>query len=103
MESAFYIKLVAILKWLLPASVGSAIAVSIGPKYALAKAAGMFIAGVAISGYGGGAIIAHYQIEPGPIQAFIYLAIGLWGLGAVIAITKELPGLVKGLTDKWLK
>lgn len=99
--SAFALKIFAVLKWLFPAALGSAIAVFIGERSTPGKSMIMFVGGSSVASIFGGGIIEHWNIPIGMIQASIYLACGLWGMGVIIQIYQQLPVAVNKLIDKY--
>lgn len=103
METSFALKMVAILKWLFPAALGSAIAVFIGERSSPYKSMFMFVCGCSISSIFGGGIIEHWNIPIGMIQASIYLSCGLWGMGLIIQIYHQLPIAVSKIIDKYTR
>lgn len=103
MESTIALKLWAALKWILPAALGSAIAVFLGDKTHPVKGFSMFVAGSCVAGIFGGGIIEYFAIKPGMLQASIYLAVGLWGMGVIIQVYKQIPMALENLREKFTK
>lgn len=99
---AVAIKFGLVLKWLIPSALGSAIGVYIGKRVNAAEGFFLFVVGVGIAAYVGAGIVEYYAIQPGAIQACIYLGTGIWGLGIIIQITRQLPEIVKAKLEKWL-
>lgn len=101
METPIALKILAVFKWLFPAALGSAIAVFIGEKSSPYKSMFMFVCGCLISSIFGGGIIEHWGIPVGMIQASIYLSCGLWGMGLIIQIYRQIPVAVSKIIDKY--
>ncbi len=110
MESGLW-QLWIIFKWLLPAAVGSALAVFIdNTEITYKRKVGLFFFGAFISIIVGGAIVENYHIVNTPTQGLIYFGLGVWGMGIIIQVSKQLPEVAKQIPDaitnireKWLK
>lgn len=101
MESLL-IKLGIVLKWLLPASIGSGIAVLINKEKTtnLHKFL-VFVFGLCISVFVGGGIVEYFDIQMKAVQATIYFGLGLWGIGILMQINEQMPQIFRALFSKF--
>lgn len=103
MESGL-MQLWVLFKWILPAAIGSGLAVFIDSTESTFKRKfGLFLFGALVSILAGGACIEWFDIKGSAVQGFIYWAWGVWGMGIVIQITKQLPIIITNLRDKYTK
>ena len=101
--------LVAIKGWIgasIPAAIGSLLSLYVSKE----KTAAMkrwelffvFLSGIALAHYLGGAAIAYSKInEHGIIADAIKLTIGLLGMATITNIFAQLPLAIEGLRKKW--
>lgn len=93
----------AFLKWIAPAAIGSGFAVFIDrTENATRRKLGLFLFGATLAAVFGGGMIEYWNIQPGFIQASIYMGWGLWGVGIVIQVTHLTPEFVRELKDRLL-
>lgn len=95
--------LLAFLKWIAPAAIGSGFAVFIDrTENTKLRRLGLFFFGATLAAVFGGGMIEYWDIQPGFIQASIYMGWGLWGVGIVIQVTHITPEFVRELKDRLL-
>jgi len=103
MEAAFT-HLWILFKWILPAAIGSALAVFIdNTEITYKRKIGLFFFGAFISIFVGGAIVEHYHITSSAVQGLIYFGLGVWGMGIVIQVSKQIPEAITNIREKYLK
>jgi hypothetical protein len=110
MESGIF-QIGIFLKWLAIGAVGSGLSVFLDkePKTFWTKCA-LFLFGAFIAIIAGAALIEVFQIKSPAVQGFAYWACGLWGMGIIIGITKQIPKVLdllpegaKNLIEKYTK
>jgi len=101
--------LIALKGWIgatIPAAIGSLLSLYVSKE----KTAAMkrwelffvFISGIALAHYLGGAAIEYSKIDPhGLIADAIKLTIGLLGMATITNIMTQIPLAVEGLRKKW--
>lgn len=102
--------LLALKSWMistLPAAIGSAISLYIGKdktsKMRKAEVLCVFVFGVALAHYFGGATIEYNNIDPNTLTAdSIKVSIAVVGMGVLTNIMIQLPIAVEALRKKWI-
>lgn len=95
--------ILAFIKWIAPAAIGSGFAVFIDrTENTKLRRLGLFFFGAFIAAVFGGGMIEYWNIQPGFIQASIYMGWGLWGVGIVIQITHRTPEFISELKERLL-
>lgn len=90
-----------VVKWLIPAAIGSGLAVFIDDtENKLTAKAWWFFYGASISVIAGSAFIEWQNIQAQTMQGLIYFGIGVWGMGLSIQITKKIPSFINQIADK---
>lgn len=100
---------IAFKSWLgatVPAAIGSLLALYVGrEKTAAMKRSELFfvfISGIALAHYLGGAAIEYSSIDPHSITSdAIKLTIGLLGMATITNVSAQLPLAIEGLRKKW--
>lgn len=91
-------------KWVIFASIGSGLSVMMDKTQNTIKQKFiLFIFGALVSIIAGGAFIEYCAIKGSAVQAFIYWSCGLWGMGIVLQVTKQIPEAIANLRDKFTK
>lgn len=95
MESIL-IKIGLILKWLIPAAVGSGMAIFLDKSVNTTRyKIGLFIFGVFVSAFFGGTMVEYWDIKFKMMQAAIYFSWALWGCGIIVQINDQMPEIIR--------
>ena len=101
--------LMAIKGWIgasIPAAIGSLLSLYVSKDKTAAMKRGelffVFLSGIALAHYLGGAAIEYSKIDPhGIISDAIKLTIGLLGMATITNVMTQLPLAIEGLRKKW--
>lgn len=100
---------IAFKAWLgatIPAAIGSLLALYVGREKTSAMKRSelffVFISGIALAHYLGGAAIEYSKIDPHSLIAdSIKLTIGLLGMATITNVSAQIPLAIEGLRKKW--
>lgn len=101
-EQPILVKIAAWFATLLPAIVGSAISLRMAAENSTFLGRMFsFTVGVALAHYVGGAIVDTFTIDRlSMVDEAIVLASGIFGMSTASEITKQLPEIIKGFSER---
>lgn len=103
-EQPILVKITAFLALLLPAIIGSAISLRLSTEQSsFSNRLFSFTVGVALAHFVGGAIVDSFNIDRLTlVDDAIVLSAGIFGMAAATEITKQLPEIIKGISERIL-
>lgn len=104
-EQPLYVKVGTWFATLLPAIVGSAISLRLSAENASYwSRLFSFLFGVALAHFVGGAIVDSFGINKDTmVDEAVILASGIFGMTTATELTKQIPEIAKGLTERIVK
>lgn len=92
------------IKWVVFAAIGSGLSVMMDKEENTGRQKFfLFFCGALVSIIAGGACIEYFAVKGSAVQAFVYWSCGLWGMGILMQITKQIPIAISNLRDKFTK